>query len=192
MITRVAVTSASIACALATACTSLTAPPSPEPIASDTPLTSAAAPTNSAPAARASVPPALPGPPPNLDVKLELKELVVGKGKEAQNGDTVKVDYIGTLLNGTEFDASKKHGKPFEFTLGQGRVIKGWDLGLIGMKVGGKRKLTIPSQLAYGSQARPGIPADSTLVFEVELLEVKPGDGPLGAARIRGGDAGTR
>jgi FKBP-type peptidyl-prolyl cis-trans isomerase len=188
MITRVAFTFACFACALGGACTSLTAPPTPEPIASDTPVTSATAPANGAATAHPSAALPIPGPSPNLDVKLEMKDLVVGKGKEAQNGDTVKVDYVGTLPNGTEFDASKKHGKPFEFTLGQGRVIKGWDLGLLGMKVGGKRKLTIPSQLAYGSQARPGIPADSTLVFDVELLDVKPGDAPP----IRRGDASAR
>ncbi len=97
---------------------------------------------------------------------------VVGTGDEAKSGDTVTVHYVGSLTNGTVFDASRNHGdKGFTFGLGAGQVIKGWDLGVAGMKVGGKRKLTIPADLAYGNQAVGGIiPANSTLVFEVELL----------------------
>ena len=96
---------------------------------------------------------------------------VVGTGDEAKAGDNVTVDYVGSLTNGTVFDASKNRGNEgFTFTLGAGQVIKGWDLGVAGMKVGGKRKLTIPADLAYGNQAVGGvIPANSTLVFEVEL-----------------------
>ena len=99
---------------------------------------------------------------------------VIGTGAEAKSGDSVTVDYVGALTNGTVFDASKKHGTTgFTFALGAGQVIKGWDLGVAGMKVGGKRKLTIPADMAYGSQAVGGvIPANSTLVFEVELLKV--------------------
>jgi len=106
--------------------------------------------------------------------KLETVDLVVGTGAEAKSGDTVKVHYVGTLLsNGTEFDSSKRRNEPFEFPLGAGQVIKGWDQGVAGMKVGGKRKLTIPPDLGYGAQgAPPVIPGNATLVFEVELLGV--------------------
>lgn len=99
---------------------------------------------------------------------------VVGTGTEAKAGDSVTVHYVGTLTNGTMFDASRNHGDTgFTFTLGAGQVIKGWDVGVAGMKVGGKRKLTIPSDMAYGNQAVGGIiPANATLVFEVELLKV--------------------
>jgi FKBP-type peptidyl-prolyl cis-trans isomerase len=102
-------------------------------------------------------------------------DAVIGTGEEAKNGDVVTVHYVGTLQDGTLFDASRKHGdKGFTFTLGAGQVIKGWDIGVAGMKVGGKRTLTIPSQLAYGNQAVGGvIPANATLVFEVELLKVE-------------------
>ncbi len=106
--------------------------------------------------------------------KLIIEDIVVGEGDVAKAGNMVTVHYIGTLTNGTMFDASRNHGdKGFSFTLGAGQVIKGWDLGVAGMKVGGKRKLTIPSDLAYGDQAVGGvIPANSTLIFEVELLSV--------------------
>lgn len=103
---------------------------------------------------------------------LVVEDLVVGTGDEAVAGKVVAVHYTGTLTNGTVFDSSIPRGEPFQFTLGAGMVIKGWDLGVAGMKVGGKRKLTIPAPLAYGDQAVGGgkIPAGSTLVFEVELL----------------------
>lgn len=106
--------------------------------------------------------------------KLIIEDEVVGTGDEAKSGNMVTVHYMGTLTNGTMFDASRNHGdKGFSFTLGAGQVIKGWDLGVAGMKVGGKRKLTIPSDLAYGNQAIGNvIPANSTLIFEVELLGV--------------------
>ena len=99
----------------------------------------------------------------------------VGDGKEAKAGDTVSVHYTGTLTNGKKFDSSRDRGKPFEFPLGAGRVIKGWDEGVAGMKEGGKRKLTIPADLAYGSREIGDglIPANSTLIFEVELVKVK-------------------
>ena len=162
----------------ALACSKLTAPPSPEPISSDTVTAASAAPPTSATAvASASARPtasAAPEPPPNPNAKVTVKDLVVGKGKEAKAGDKVSVHYVGTLMDGKEFDSSRKHGQPFDFTLGQGQVIKGWDQGVVGMKVGGKRKLTIPPELAYGSRGVPGaIPPSSTLVFEVELLGIK-------------------
>ncbi len=107
--------------------------------------------------------------------ELKKEDEVVGTGTEAKAGDTVTVQYVGMLMNGTVFDASRNHGDTgFTFTLGAGQVIKGWDLGVAGMKVGGKRKLTIPSALAYGNQSVGGglIPANSALVFEVELVKV--------------------
>ena len=105
---------------------------------------------------------------------LKIIELQVGEGAEAASGQTVSVHYRGTLENGKQFDASYDRGTPFTFPLGAGRVIKGWDEGVVGMKVGGKRKLVIPSDLAYGSRGAGGvIPPNATLVFEVELLDVK-------------------
>ena len=97
-----------------------------------------------------------------------------GTGKEAKSGDMVEVHYTGWLKDGTMFDSSKKPGRdPFEFQLGRQMVIKGWDEGVAGMKEGGKRKLIIPSDLAYGARGRPSIPPNSELTFEVELLKVK-------------------
>ncbi len=105
--------------------------------------------------------------------KLLVEDLTVGTGTEAVAGKHVVVNYKGTLLDGTTFDSSYERGAPFDFDLGAGQVIAGWDQGLVGMKVGGKRKLVIPASLAYGDRAIGPIPANSTLVFEVELLEVK-------------------
>jgi peptidylprolyl isomerase len=106
------------------------------------------------------------------DSGLRITDLVVGTGAEAVNGKVVEVHYRGTLLDGREFDASYGRG-PFSFPLGGGRVIKGWDEGVAGMKVGGKRKLVIPPDLAYGERGAGGvIPPNATLVFEVELLGV--------------------
>ena len=104
---------------------------------------------------------------------LVIVDEVIGTGATATAGDNVTVDYVGMLTNGTVFDASKNRGNAgFTFILGTGQVIKGWDVGVAGMKVGGKRKLTIPADMAYGNQAVGGvIPANSTLVFEVELLK---------------------
>ena len=105
---------------------------------------------------------------------LKITELQVGEGAEASSGQTIAVHYRGTLENGKQFDASYDRGTPFTFPLGAGRVIKGWDEGVVGMKVGGKRKLVIPPDLAYGSRGAGGvIPPNATLMFEVELLDVK-------------------
>lgn len=102
-----------------------------------------------------------------------IDDIKIGTGEEVKTGDTVSVHYIGTLQNGTEFDSSKKRGVPFEFTVGEGRVIKGWEEGLIGMKVGGERILVIPPEKAYGDQGIGPIPGGATLVFAIELLEIK-------------------
>ncbi|MFA6297285.1 MAG: FKBP-type peptidyl-prolyl cis-trans isomerase [Candidatus Paceibacterota bacterium] len=105
---------------------------------------------------------------------LIIQDEVVGTGAEAKAGQQVTVNYSGTLTNGTKFDSSYDRGQPFVFTLGVGQVIKGWDEGFAGMKIGGKRKLTIPSELGYGAQGAGGvIPPNATLIFEVELLGVK-------------------
>ncbi len=106
---------------------------------------------------------------------LQVNDLKVGTGAEAMAGDTVTVDYVGALKDGTVFDASKSHGQPFSFTLGTGQVIAGWDQGLVGMKEGGQRVLVIPASMGYGPQAMGAIPANSTLIFEVELIKVQKG-----------------
>lgn len=107
--------------------------------------------------------------------QLQITDETVGTGAVAEAGDSVTVNYVGSLTDGTVFDASANHGSSgFTFTLGAGQVIKGWDEGIVGMKEGGKRKLVIPASLAYGNQAIGNIiPANSTLVFEVELLKVQ-------------------
>jgi FKBP-type peptidyl-prolyl cis-trans isomerase len=105
---------------------------------------------------------------------LSMEDLKVGTGAEAKAGMNVSVHYVGTLTDGKKFDSSRDRNDPFQFRLGAGQVIKGWDQGVVGMKVGGLRKLTIPSDLAYGKRGFPPvIPADATLVFEVELLDVR-------------------
>jgi peptidylprolyl isomerase len=104
---------------------------------------------------------------------LQMQDLAVGSGQEVKSGDTVTVQYLGTLIDGTKFDSSYDRNQPFTTQIGVGQVIKGWDEGIVGMKVGGKRKLTIPPALGYGNQAAGSIPPNSTLVFEVELLSVK-------------------
>lgn len=109
----------------------------------------------------------------NTLTELQIQELLVGEGQTAKAGDQVSVHYTGTLIDGTKFDSSLDRGTPFQFTVGAGQVIKGWDDGVAGMNVGGKRKLTIPSDLAYGDRGIPGtIPGGATLIFEVELLEI--------------------
>jgi FKBP-type peptidyl-prolyl cis-trans isomerase len=108
----------------------------------------------------------------NENQKLEIEVLKEGTGEEAKNNDKVTVHYTGTLENGIKFDSSLDRGKPFVFTLGIGDVIKGWDQGVLGMKVEEKRKLTIPSKLGYGTRGIGLIPPNATLIFEVELLEV--------------------
>ena len=104
---------------------------------------------------------------------LKIEDVTVGTGAEAKAGDKVTVNYVGTLDNGQKFDSSYDRNQPFTFTLGAGQVIKGWDLGVAGMKVGGKRNLTIPPELGYGASGFPPvIPPNATLHFTVELLSV--------------------
>lgn len=106
--------------------------------------------------------------------ELKIEDQVIGKGDEAVDGKTITVNYTGTLTDGTKFDSSLNPGRtPFEFTLGAGEVIQGWDKGFAGMKVGGKRKLIIPPSMGYGAQGTGPIPGNATLIFEVELLGVK-------------------
>jgi FKBP-type peptidyl-prolyl cis-trans isomerase len=105
---------------------------------------------------------------------LKYVDLVQGDGPSPQPGQTVSVNYVGTLTNGKKFDSSYDHGRPFDFRIGTGSVIKGWDEGVMSMKVGGKRKLIVPPALGYGVRGNPpDIPGNSTLVFEIELLSVK-------------------
>jgi len=106
--------------------------------------------------------------------ELIIEDLVVGNGETAAAGQSVSVHYTGWLTNGQKFDSSVDRNDPFEFNLGRGQVIPGWDQGVAGMQVGGKRKLTIPPELAYGSRGAGGvIPPNATLVFEVELLGIR-------------------
>lgn len=107
--------------------------------------------------------------------QMQRVDIVIGTGIEAIAGKKVTVEYTGTLTDGKKFDSSKDHGQPFSFTLGAGQVIKGWDEGVIGMKVGGKRTLVIPPELAYGAGGTPdgSIPANATLTFQIELLKVE-------------------
>jgi FKBP-type peptidyl-prolyl cis-trans isomerase len=133
-----------------------------------------------APAHKAAAKPAASGPtkvtgaPTKTASGLEYWDIKIGTGAVAQSGQHVKVDYTGWLTNGKKFDSSVGTGKPFEFKLGASQVIKGWDEGVAGMKVGGKRQLRIPPDLAYGEKGYPGvIPANSTLIFDVQLVDVK-------------------
>jgi FKBP-type peptidyl-prolyl cis-trans isomerase len=105
---------------------------------------------------------------------LEIEDIEVGEGAEPEVGQTVIVHYTGRLANGTKFDSSVDRGRPFEFKIGVGQVIQGWDEGVISMKPGGKRQLTIPPELGYGARGAGGvIPPNATLVFDVELLGVR-------------------
>ncbi len=104
---------------------------------------------------------------------LKIEDIKVGTGPAVKSGDNITINYLGTLQDGKKFDSSYDRGQPFETQIGVGSVIKGWDLGIVGMKVGGKRKLTIPPELGYGEQGQGSIPPNSTLIFEVELMGIK-------------------
>lgn len=105
--------------------------------------------------------------------ELIIEDLLIGNGNPIVKGETAVVHYTGMFEDGTKFDSSLDRKEPFDFILGAGMVIQGWDKGVLGMKIGGKRKLTIPSDLGYGDMGIPGaIPPKATLIFEVELLEI--------------------
>jgi FKBP-type peptidyl-prolyl cis-trans isomerase len=112
------------------------------------------------------------GNPTTMEQELKIETLQEGTGEGAKKGDKVTVHYRGTLTDGTQFDASYDRGEPFTLTLGENRVIQGWEQGILGMKVGEKRKLTIPSKLGYGDAGYGPIPGKATLIFEVELLKI--------------------
>lgn len=104
---------------------------------------------------------------------VQIEELSTGDGAEVQDGNTVLLHYRGTFLDGSEFDSSYRRNEPFKFRVGSGQVIKGFDLGVLGMKAGGKRKVTIPSEFAYGKSGAGGvIPPDTDLVFELEIVKI--------------------
>lgn len=105
--------------------------------------------------------------------KLKTEDIVIGKGSKVKEGDTIVVHYTGWLEDGTKFDSSKDRNQKFEVTIGAGYVIKGWDIGIIGMQVGGKRKLTIPYDMGYGKYGNASIPGFATLIFEIELFSIK-------------------
>lgn len=107
-----------------------------------------------------------------MNDELQVIELELGDGKVAVKGALITTQYRGWLEDGSEFDSSYNRGKPFQCVIGTGRVIKGWDLGIMGMQVGGKRKLLVPAHLGYGERTMGAIPPNSNLVFEIELLEV--------------------
>ena len=110
----------------------------------------------------------------NTVSELVIEDLAAGDGQELKAGDNVDMHYTGWLTDGTEFDSSHKRGRPLQFQVGVGRVIKGWDQGVLGMRVGGKRKLTIPSDMAYGDRGAGGlIPPGATLIFECELMTIR-------------------
>lgn len=109
----------------------------------------------------------------SMVTELKIEDIKVGTGSAVKSGDTVSINYLGTLEDGTKFDSSYDRKEPFETKIGVGQVIEGWDKGVIGMQVGGKRKLTIPYQMAYGENGYGPIPAKATLIFEVELMGIK-------------------
>lgn len=127
---------------------------------------------NQASTSKKATPSPTPQATPTAQVKIE--DLIVGTGQEAKSGDTITVAYIGSLSDGTTFDSSYDRGQGFSTQIGTGQVIEGWDQGIPGMKVGGKRRLTVPPELGYGQTgAGDKVPPNSTLIFEVELLDVK-------------------
>ena len=120
-----------------------------------------------------------------MSEQIEITDIVLGEGKAVVKGALITAQYTGWLEDGTKFDSSYDRGQAFQCVIGTGRVIKGWDIGLMGMKVGGKRKLTIPSKLAYGDAGSPPkIPGKATLVFDIELLSIgeAPGAKPAASA----------
>ncbi len=114
----------------------------------------------------------------SVDDRGNIRDLIIdtietGSGPAVEEGDTVRVHYVGTLPNGQEFDNSRQRGEPFTFTVGQGRVIEGWEQGVLGMRAGGTRILVIPPELGYGSAGHGPIPGNATLIFTIELLSIE-------------------
>ena len=107
--------------------------------------------------------------------KLQITDTIIGTGRPVQEGDIVTLHYTGKLENGNKFDSSKDHGEAFTTSIGVGQLIQGWDIGLIGMMAGGSRSLIVPAELGYGDHEIPGIPANSTLLFDIELISIKAG-----------------
>jgi peptidylprolyl isomerase len=170
-----AVTAALAGCGSSGSTSSITVGSEAPPPASLTQATSSTSTTGSTPTSGPlSKQPTVTPPKGAAPSKLETKDLIVGTGAEAKAGQSVTVNYVGVLYHGgKEFDASWKRNEPFTFALGQGSVIKGWDQGVAGMKVGGRRELIIPAELAYGAQGSPpNIPPNAPLVFVVDLLAV--------------------
>lgn len=153
-------------------------PPSQSPKATPTTKpgspTSTPAPTQSS-SSNPTATPVPPTPTPYVITELKIEDITVGQGEGVKNGDNIRIHYTGTLTNGTKFDSSYDRGTPFETKIGVGQVIEGWDKGVVGMKVGGKRKLSIPADMAYGANPPSGsnIPPNSPLIFEMELIEIK-------------------
>jgi len=165
-------------CALGmAACSILTAPPAPEAIQGAMPVASAAPrdvpPLGSQAASQVAVQ-KQPAPPPSPAGKLEITDVTVGKGPEVKNGDTISVHYTGKLADGSKVDSSIDRKTPLEVTLGSGGLIKGFEQGLLGMRAGGHRTLTIPPELGYGTEgSMPKIPPNATLTFDLELLSIR-------------------
>ena len=156
---------------MTTACSSPTPTPASTPQAA--PAEAATAPAEVATEPAESVT----GEPSDTVTELVIKDITVGSGAKAKAGDAATVHYTGWLMDGTKFDSSVDRGLPFEFAIGAGDVIEGWDKGVVGMKVGGKRTLIIPADMAYGDQGAGGvIPPGATLKFEVELLGLTAGE----------------
>jgi hypothetical protein len=166
-------------CALATACSGYNEAPAAVPSAATTPAATLAA--SACPPAAAAIPDSIPNVPPlpagakpvTTPTGLQYVDVQQGSGAGAQAGQSATVQYTGWLLNGTKFDSSLDHGQPFTFPLGGGQVIKGWDEGVVNMKVGGQRRLIIPPNLGYGDRGSGPIPGCSTLIFDVQLVSVK-------------------
>ena len=129
--------------------------------------------TSSVEAPKPDAPSAVPSATRTTASGLQIQDLLIGTGAEAVTGKHVSMHYTGTFTDGTKFDSSRDGGAPYPLKLGNAEVIAGWDEGIVGMRVGGKRRLTIPPQLAYGAAGRPGIPPNATLIFELELMDVK-------------------
>jgi len=165
--------SASVAAGVLTSCGGGDQPPLIQITTRPALATAPTRPAHPATAATATAPSIPIGQPTTLPGGLIIEEVKIGDGPVVANGQTVSISYTGTLDDGTVFDATSRSGKPLIIVLGSGQVIEGWDKGIPGMRVGGKRKLTIPPNLAYGARAIQGIPANSTLHFDLEVIHAR-------------------